>query len=199
MLKSKHSTHMLECGIDEAGRGCLAGPVTAAAVILKPNFNHKLIDDSKKLSSVDREKLSKIIIENSISFSIQNIFPRKIDEVNILNASIMAMHKCIDNLIIKPEFLIVDGNRFKSFGDIPYKTIVKGDAKYLSIASASILAKHSRDNYMKKISKKFPKYFWLKNKGYPTKQHKDAIKKYGTTIHHRKSFKLYDEQLTIDF
>ncbi len=199
MLKSKHSTHMLECGIDEAGRGCLAGPVTAAAVILKPNFNHELIDDSKKLSSVDREKLSKIIIENSISFSIQNIFPRKIDEVNILNASIMAMHKCIDNLIIKPEFLIVDGNRFKSFGDIPYKTIVKGDAKYLSIASASILAKHSRDNYMKKISKKFPKYFWLKNKGYPTKQHKDAIKKYGTTIHHRKSFKLYDEQLTIDF
>ena len=199
MLKSKHSTHMLECGIDEAGRGCLAGPVTAAAVILKSNFNHELIDDSKKLSSVDREKLSKIIIENSISFSIQNIFPRKIDEVNILNASIMAMHKCIDNLIIKPEFLIVDGNRFKSFGDIPYKTIVKGDAKYLSIASASILAKHSRDNYMKKISKKFPKYFWLKNKGYPTKQHKDAIKKYGTTIHHRKSFKLYDEQLTIDF
>ena len=134
MLKSKHSTHMLECGIDEAGRGCLAGPVTAAAVILKPNFNHELIDDSKKLSSVDREKLSKIIIENSISYSIQNIFPKKIDEVNILNASIMAMHKCIDNLIVKPEFLIVDGNRFKSFGDIPHKTIVKGDAKYLSIA-----------------------------------------------------------------
>jgi len=142
---------------------------------------------------------SKIIIENSISYSIQNIFPKKIDEVNILNASIMAMHKCIDNLIVKPEFLIVDGNRFKSFGDIPYETIVKGDAKYLSIASASILAKHSRDNYMKKISKEFPKYFWLKNKGYPTKQHKDAIKKYGTTIHHRKSFRLYDEQLTIDF
>ena len=199
MLKSKHSTHMLECGIDEAGRGCLAGPVTAAAVILKPNFNHELIDDSKKLSSVDREKLSKIIIENSISYSIQNIFPNKIDEVNILNASIMAMHKCIDDLIVKPDFLIVDGNRFKSFGDIPYETIIRGDGKYLSIASASILAKHYRDNYMKKISKKFPKYFWLKNKGYPTKQHKDAIKKYGTTIYHRKSFRLYDEQLKIDF
>ena len=199
MLKSKYSAFELECGIDEAGRGCLAGPVTAAAVILKPDFYHKLIDDSKKLSMTDREKLSKIIIQNSISFSIQNVFPNKIDKVNILNASILAMHKCIKNLSIKPEFLIIDGNKFKKYNGIQHKTIVKGDAKYLSIASASILAKHSRDVYMKKISQNFPNYFWFKNKGYPTKEHKEALKKYGVTKHHRKSFKLFDEQLTIDF
>lgn len=190
---------MLECGVDEAGRGCLAGPVTAAAVILNPDFNHELIDDSKKLSMTDREKLSKIIIHNSISYSVQNVYPDKIDEVNILNASILAMHKCIKNLTIKPEFLIIDGNKFKKYSNIPHETIVKGDANYLSIASASILAKHSRDVYMKKISKKFPNYFWFKNKGYPTKEHKEALKKYGITKHHRKSFKLFDEQLTIDF
>ena len=190
---------MLECGIDEAGRGCLAGPVTAAAVILNPDFNHELIDDSKKLSIIDREKLSKIIVQNSICYSVQNVYPNKIDEVNILNASILAMHKCIKNLTVKPEFLIIDGNKFKKYSNIPHETIVKGDAKYLSIASASILAKHSRDTYMKKISKKFPKYFWFKNKGYPTKEHKEALKKYGITKHHRKSFKLFDEQLTIDF
>ena len=147
----------------------------------------------------DREKLSKIIIQNSISFSIQNVFPSKIDKVNILNASILAMHKCIKNLSNKPEFLIIDGNKFKKYDGIQHKTIVKGDAKYLSIASASILAKHSRDVYMKKISKNFPNYFWFKNKGYPTKEHKEALKKYGVTKHHRKSFKLFDKQLTIDF
>ena len=199
MLKHKYSDKMLECGIDEAGRGCLSGPVTAAAVILKPGFTHKEINDSKKLSSIDRKRLSKIIIKNSIDYSIQSIFPKKIDEINILNASILAMQKCIRNLRIKPEFLIIDGNIFKNYSDIPYKTIVKGDANYLSIASASILAKNYRDNYMKKISKKFPNYFWFKNKGYPTKQHKEALKKYGITKHHRKSFKLFDEQLTIDF
>tara|TARA_S200000501_G_scaffold120938_1_gene113785 strand:- start:15363 stop:15962 length:600 start_codon:yes stop_codon:yes gene_type:complete len=199
MLKSRYSKYIHECGIDEAGRGSLAGPVTAAAVILKPNFKNELIDDSKKLSSAQREKLSKIIIENSITYTIQNVFPKKIDEVNILNASILAMHRCIDNLVIKPKFLIIDGNKFKKYSNIPHETIVKGDAKYLSIASASILAKHSRDIYMKKISEKFPNYFWNKNKGYPTKQHKAGIKKFGITIHHRKSFKLFDEQLTIDF
>ena len=199
MLKSRYSKYIHECGIDEAGRGCLAGPVTAAAVILKPNFKNELIDDSKKLSSAQREKLSKIIIENSITYTIQNVFPKKIDEVNILNASILAMHRCIDNLVIKPKFLIIDGNKFKKYSNIPHETIVKGDAKYLSIASASILAKYSRDIYMKKISKKFPKYFWFKNKGYPTKEHKEALKKHGITKHHRKSFKLFDEQLTIDF
>ena len=199
MLKSRYSKYIHECGIDEAGRGCLAGPVTAAAVILKPNFKNELIDDSKKLSSAQREKLSKIIIENSITYAIQNVFPKKIDEVNILNASILAMHRCIDNLVIKPKFLIIDGNKFKNYNNIPFKTIIKGDEKYLSIASASILAKNYRDNYMKKISEKFPNYFWNKNKGYPTKQHKAGIKKFGITIHHRKSFKLFDEQLTIDF
>lgn len=199
MLKSRYSKYIHECGIDEAGRGCLAGPVTAAAVILKPNFKNELIDDSKKLSSAKREKLSKIIIENSITYTIQNVFPKKIDEVNILNASILAMHRCIDNLVIKPKFLIIDGNKFKNYNNIPFKTIIKGDEKYLSIASASILAKNYRDNYMKKISEKFPNYFWNKNKGYPTKQHKAGIKKFGITIHHRKSFKLFDEQLTIDF
>jgi len=199
MLKEKHTDYKFECGLDEAGRGCLAGPVTAAAVILKPNFKHELIDDSKKLTKIKREELSKIIINNSLDYSIEFVYPRKIDEINILNASILAMHKCISKLRIKPEFLIVDGNRFKKYKDIRYKTIVKGDAKYLSIASASILAKYSRDIYMEKISKKYPDYFWYKNKGYPTKQHKDAIIRFGITSHHRKSFRLFDEQLTIDF
>ena len=199
MLKPRYSDYDLECGIDEAGRGCLAGPVTAAAVILKANFKHDLIDDSKKLSKIKREELSKIIKENSIAYSIQFIDSRKIDEVNILNASILAMHKCIKNLSVKPEFLIIDGNRFKKYKDIPHETVIKGDGKYLNIASASILAKHARDNYMQKISKKFPDYHWFKNNGYPTKHHKEAIKNYGLTKYHRKSFKLFDEQLTIDF
>lgn len=199
MLKAKHTNYKFECGLDEAGRGCLAGPVTAAAVILKPNFKHELIDDSKKLTKIKRDELSKIIIKNSLDYSIGFVYPRKIDEINILNASILAMHKCISKLKIKPEFLIVDGNRFKKYKNIKHKTIVKGDSKYLSIASASILAKYSRDIYMEKISKKFPDYFWHKNKGYPTKEHKEAIIRFGITNHHRKSFKLYDEQLTIDF
>jgi len=199
MLKSKFTDYKLECGIDEAGRGCLAGPVTAAAVILKPEFKHELIDDSKKLNKISRENLSKIIKENSIAYSIEFINPKIIDEINILNASILAMHKCIKNLSVKPEFLIIDGNRFKNYKDIPHETIIKGDEKYLNIAAASILAKHARDNFMNKISKKFPSYYWFKNKGYPTKQHRKSIKEYGITKYHRKSFKLFDEQLTIDF
>ena len=199
MLKSRYTKFKLECGIDEAGRGCLAGPVTAAAVILKPEFKHQLIDDSKKLSKITREKLSKIIKENSIAYKIEFVNARKIDEVNILNATILAMHECIKNLSVKPEFLIIDGNKFKNYENIPHKTVIKGDGKYLNIASASILAKHARDNYMQKISKKFPNYHWFKNNGYPTKHHREAIKKYGLTKYHRKSFKLFDEQLTIDF
>ena len=156
-------------------------------------------EKSKKLSKNDREKLFEIIIKNSISYSIQNIYPKKIDEINILNASIMAMHKCIKNMDVKPDFLLVDGNKFRNYDDLPHETIIKGDEQYLSIASASILAKHSRDLYMKKLHKKFPLYFWGDNKGYPTKKHKKAIKKHGATIHHRKSFKLYDEQLIFDF
>ena len=199
MLNYSFSDFEFECGLDEAGRGCLAGPVTAAAVILKPQFKNEMINDSKKLSHTKREKLAKIIIENSITYSIQNVYPDKIDKINILNASILAMHKCLDNLEIKPQFLIVDGNKFKNYKKIPHQTIVKGDQKYLSIASASILAKHYRDKFMKDLDKNFPQYLWIKNKGYPTVEHKNAIKQFGITKHHRKSFKLYDEQLIIDF
>ena len=189
MLLKKYSNYNLECGVDEAGRGCLAGPVTAAAVILKPDFSHGLINDSKKLNAKLREKLVPIIIENSICFAVKNISPKKIDEINILNASILAMHKCIKALDPKPNFILVDGNKFKPFTNIPHKTIVKGDGKYLNIAAASILAKYYRDNYMKKIHVNFKNYGWFKNKGYPTKEHKINILKTGLTIHHRRTFK----------
>lgn len=190
MLFRKYSNYNLECGVDEAGRGCLAGPVTAAAVILKPDFNHNLINDSKKLKASLREKLTPIIIENSICFAVKNVSPKKIDEINILNASILAMHKCIAVLDPKPDFILVDGNKFKKFSNIPHKTIIKGDTKYLNIAAASILAKYYRDNYMKKIDQNFENYGWVKNKGYPTKQHKINISKYGLTKYHRKTFKI---------
>lgn len=199
MLKLNYSNCKLECGLDEVGRGCLAGPVTAAAVILKPGFSNKLINDSKKLSKEKRLELSKIIKENSLAFSISNIQPIIIDEINILNASILAMHKCLKKLKLKPEFIIVDGNKFKKFNDIPHKAIVKGDQKYMSIAAASILAKNHRDEYMNDLDNNFPNYSWVTNKGYPTIAHKKSIIKYGITIHHRKSFKLYDKQLIIDF
>ena len=179
MLLIKYSNYNLECGVDEAGRGCLAGPVTAAAVILKPDFSHELINDSKKLNAKLREKLVPIIIENSICFAVKNISPKKIDEINILNASILAMHKCIKALDPKPNFILVDGNKFKPFTNIPHKTIVKGDGKYLNIAAASILAKYYRDKYMKKIHVNFKNYGWFKNKGYPTKQHKINKTKWG--------------------
>ena len=189
MLLKKYSNYELECGIDEAGRGCLAGPVTAAAVILKPDFDNSLINDSKKLNANLREKLVPIIIENSICFAVKNVSPKKIDEINILNASILAMHKCIRALDPKPDFILVDGNKFKSFTNIPHKTIIKGDAKYLNIAAASILAKYYRDCYMKKIHINFKNYGWFKNKGYPTKEHKMNILKNGLTKYHRRTFK----------
>ena len=189
MLLKKYSNYNLECGVDEAGRGCLAGPVTAAAVILKADFYHELINDSKKLNASLREKLVPIIIENCICFAVKNVSPKKIDEINILNASILAMHKCIKALNPKPDFILVDGNKFKTFKNILHKTIIKGDTKYLNIAAASILAKYYRDNYMKNIHRKFENYGWLKNKGYPTKQHKINILKYGLTKYHRKTFK----------
>ncbi len=199
MLQLQFSNYQFECGTDEAGRGCLAGPVTAAAVILNKNFKSKLIKDSKKLSKSQREKAKNLIIENSIAYAICNVTNKKIDKINILNASILAMHKAILKLNHKIDFISVDGNKFKPINNIKYKTIIKGDEKYLNIAAASILAKTYRDNYMQKIHKKFPKYNWEKNKGYPTKQHKLAINKYGITTYHRKSFKLYDEQLEINF
>tara|TARA_B110000003_G_scaffold30890_1_gene28847 strand:+ start:751 stop:1350 length:600 start_codon:yes stop_codon:yes gene_type:complete len=197
MLKLKFSDYKIECGTDEAGRGCLAGPVTAAAVILKKNFLNNDIADSKKISNKNRYKLKDIIEKEALEFSFSHIYPKKIDEINILHASILAMQKSIDKLLTKIDFIIVDGNRFKSYKDIPHQTIIKGDEKFLSIASASIIAKTERDNYMKKIHNEYPQYGWDKNKGYPTKFHKEAILKYGITKYHRKSFKLFDEQFKL--
>jgi ribonuclease HII len=197
MLKLKFSDYKIECGTDEAGRGCLAGPVTAAAVILKNNFLNNDIDDSKKISKKNRYKLKEIIEKEALEFSFDHIFPKKIDEINILNASILAMQKSIGKLLTKIDFIIVDGNKFKSYKDIPHKTIIKGDEKFLSIAAASIIAKTERDNYMNKIHNEYPHYGWNKNKGYPTKFHKEAILKYGITKYHRKSFKLFDEQFKL--
>ena len=199
MLELQYSDYDFECGTDEAGRGSLAGPVTAAAVILNKNFKSKLITDSKKLSVNQRKKAKRLILENCIAYAIFSVRNKKIDEINILNASILAMQKSINKLNHKVDFIIVDGNRFKPINNIEFKTIIKGDQKYLNIAAASILAKTYRDNYMKKIHKEYPQYNWKKNKGYPTKEHKLAIKKYGITKYHRKSFKLFDEQLKINF
>lgn len=189
MLINSYS-RFIECGTDEAGRGCLAGPVTAAAVILPKDFDNKELNDSKKLSESNRKKLKKIIIEQAIDYSIVHISVKIIEKINILNASILAMNKAIENLRTVPEFIIVDGNRFNSKNKIPFKCIVKGDTKYMNIAAASILAKTARDELMLSLSKKQTLYHWEKNKGYPTKQHRMAISKYGITKHHRKSFKL---------
>ena len=197
MLKLKFSDYKIECGTDEAGRGCLAGPVTAAAVILKKNFLNNDIDDSKKISKKNRYKLKDIIEKEALEFSFTHIFPKKIDEINILNASILAMQKSIGKLFTKIDLIIVDGNKFKSYKNIPHQTIIKGDEKFLSIAAASIIAKTERDNYMNKIHNEYPQYGWDKNKGYPTKFHKEAILKYGITKYHRKSFKLFDEQFKL--
>lgn len=197
MLKLKFSNFKVECGTDEAGRGCLAGPVTAAAIVLKNNFLNNEINDSKKISKKTRDRLRPIIKKNALKYSIAHVYPQKIDKINILNASILAMHKAIDKITTKINFIIVDGNKFKNFKNIPHETIIKGDEKYLSIAAASILAKTERDEYMLKIHKEFPEYGWDKNKGYPTKFHKQAILKFGITKYHRKSFKLIDDQLKL--
>jgi ribonuclease HII len=197
MLKLKFSDYKIECGTDEAGRGCLAGPVTAAAVILKDNFLNNEINDSKKISKKTRYRLKSIIENSALEHSFSHVYPDKIDEVNILNASILAMHKSISKIESNIDFIIVDGNKFKPFKNKPYKTIIKGDEKYLSIAAASILAKTERDNYMLKIHEEFPQYGWNTNKGYPTKFHKQAILEFGITKYHRKSFKLFDEQLKL--
>lgn len=194
MLKLRFTDYKLECGTDEAGRGCLAGPVTAAAVLLPENFNLDLLNDSKKLSEKTRDKLKPIIEDLSISFSVTHIEPLIIDEINILNASIRAMQESILQLNPTPLYIIVDGNRFKPLNDIPYSTIIKGDSKYMSIAAASVLAKTYRDAYMDKIHEEFPMYNWKQNKGYPTKEHREAIKKYGTTKYHRMTFRLLKEE-----
>ena len=198
MLKLQYSNYDFECGTDEAGRGCLAGPVTAAAVILNKNFKSELITDSKKLSKNQREEAKNIIIENSIAYAVCSVTNKKIDKINILNASILAMHKSIIKLNHKVDFIIVDGNRFKNINDINYKTIVKGDQKYLNIAAASILAKTYRDKFMKNIHIDHPRYKWEKNKGYGTPEHRESIIKYGRTKFHRKTYKLKEEQLKLD-
>lgn len=189
MLEIQYS-NSLEAGTDEAGRGCLAGPVTAAAVILPPNFKLPLLNDSKKLTEKQRFALRPEIEHQAIAYAIAHVYQEEIDEINILNASIKAMHLALEQLSKKPEYIIVDGNRFKSFQEIPHQCIVKGDGKYQNIAAASVLAKTYRDDFMEKLGLEFPQYDWKKNKGYPTKKHREAIKKYGITSYHRTSFQL---------
>lgn len=194
MLLPNYTNNKLECGTDEAGRGCLAGPVTAAAVILPENFTHILLNDSKQLSEKKRALLKPIIELEAITFGVAHIFEETIDQINILNASILAMHNAIKKLKPAAQFIIVDGNRFKPFKKIPFETIVKGDSKFLSIAAASILAKTYRDDYMNKIHEEYPMYNWKQNKGYPTKAHRAAIKEFGITKYHRKTFRLLPEE-----
>lgn len=197
MLKY-YKENEFEAGTDEAGRGCLAGPVTAAAVILPPSFIEKSLNDSKKLSVATRNRLRPFIEAKAICFSVAHIQTDVIDNINILNASILAMHKAINTLSTIPNFIIVDGNRFKPINEIPYECIIKGDTKFQSIAAASILAKTYRDAYMEKIHEEFPMYNWIQNKGYGTQEHREAIIKYGITKYHRRSFKLLPDQLKLN-
>lgn len=197
MLKSCYK-HFMEAGTDEAGRGCLAGPVTAAAVILPQNFSNQTLNDSKQLSEAKRNFLREILEEEAASFSVCHVFQDEIDEINILNASFLAMHRALDAMSQTPSFILVDGNRFKPYPNIAHECIVKGDGKFMSIAAASVLAKTYRDEYMAKIHEEYPMYNWKKNKGYPTKEHREAIKQYGLTEYHRKSFRQLPEQLTLD-
>lgn len=198
MLNLKFSNFEIECGTDEAGRGCLAGPVTAAAIILPDDFKLDVLNDSKQLSEKVRQKLKPLIEEKAIDFAVTHLEPKIIDEINILNASIKAMQASIVQLNPQPGYIIVDGNRFKPVKNIPFSTIIKGDSKYMSIAAASVLAKTYRDEYMERIHEEFPMYNWKKNKGYPTVEHREAIRKYGTTKYHRMSFRLLPEQLKLE-
>ncbi|MBT9187713.1 ribonuclease HII [Zobellia russellii] len=182
-----------EAGTDEAGRGCLAGPVTAAAVILPKGFTNSILNDSKLLTHSKRDVLRPIIESDCTAYAVSHVFQEEIDAINILNASILAMHQAIEQLKTTPKFIIVDGNRFKPFKDIPHECIIKGDGKYMNIAAASVLAKTYRDAYMDVLHEEYPMYNWKKNKGYPTKEHRAAIKKYGITKYHRKSFRLLPE------
>lgn len=188
MLHS-YNKKLLVCGTDEAGRGCLSGPVTAAAVILPKSFRHPMLNDSKKLSAKQRAILAPIIKQEAVSFGISHVSPHEIDRINILQASILAMHKSIAKIKTTPDFIIVDGNKFNPYPNIPHETIVKGDGKFYAIAAASVLAKTARDEYMVALHKKFPYYQWNKNMGYPTSIHKAAILKWGVSPHHRKTFK----------
>lgn len=199
MLKPFLHKNDVEAGCDEAGRGCLAGPVYAAAVILPKNYRNKWLDDSKKLSDKTRYALRPEIEVAALSWAIGVVSQQEIDEINILNASFLAMHRALDQLHIRPELLLIDGNRFKAYANIDHKCIVKGDAKFLSIAAASILAKTYRDDYMNKLAAKHPQYSWEKNMGYPTKKHREAIREYGVTEHHRLTYQLLPLQTTLEF
>jgi ribonuclease HII len=194
MLQLNYSGFSLEAGTDEAGRGCLSGPVVAAAVILPNDFEHPLLNDSKQLSEKRRNELKPFIEEHALTFGVSFVSQVEVDKINVLQASIIGMHRSIDALNSIPEFIIVDGNKFKNYKNIPHETIVKGDAKYMSIAAASVLAKTYRDEFMEKIHQEFPMYNWKKNKGYPTKEHRNAIREFGITKYHRKTFRLLPEQ-----
>ena len=200
MLLPYLNKDLIEAGCDEAGRGCLAGAVYAAAVILPKDFHNDLLNDSKQLTERQRYALREVIEREAIAWAIGIVSPQEIDKINILNASILAMHRAVDGLKVRPEALIIDGNRFKPYQNLPHTTVVKGDGKYLSIAAASILAKTYRDNYMNKLHEEFPHYDWKGNKGYPTKKHREGIRLHGTTPYHRMSFNLLgDGQLKLDF
>ena len=192
---------LIEAGCDEAGRGCLAGPVFAAAVILPRDFHNSLLNDSKQLSEKQRYELRPVIEEQAIAWAVGVVSNQEVDEINILNASFLAMHRAVDGLKVVPEFLIIDGNRFKKYSKIPHQCIVKGDGKYLAIAAASVLAKTYRDDFMQNIDAEFPQYNWKQNKGYPTKAHRDAIRLHGETPYHRMSFRLLNDgqQLNLEF
>lgn len=198
MLASNYFDGVVEAGCDEAGRGCLAGSVYAAAVIFPPGYANDELNDSKQLTDKRRKQLREIIERDALAWAVGIVTPEEIDKINILNASILAMHRALDQLTVPPEAVIVDGNRFKPYNKLPHATIVKGDGKYLSIAAASILAKTYRDDYMDKLAEEYPHYDWLGNKGYPTKKHREAIKLHGITPYHRKSFNLLgDGQLSL--
>lgn len=200
MLKSHYYEGLVEAGCDEAGRGCLAGSVYAAAVILPHDYHNDLLNDSKQLTEKRRYQLREIVQRDAVAWAVGIVTPEEIDRINILNASILAMHRALDQLAIRPEAVIVDGNRFKKYQDLPHTTIVKGDGKYLSIAAASILAKTYRDDYMNRLAETYPQYDWQSNKGYPTRKHREAIRQYGTTPYHRMSYNLLgDGQLPLPF
>ena len=199
MLKSFHTPNVIEAGCDEAGRGCLAGPVFAAAVVLSPDFHNDLLNDSKQLTERQRYSLREVIEKEAVAWAVSECTPEEIDKLNILRCSILAMQRAVEKLSVKPQHLIIDGNRWYSY-PIPADTIVKGDATFMSIAAASILAKTYRDDCMKALAKEYPQYGWDKNMGYPSKAHRDAIRQYGPTPHHRMTFRLLpEEQLTFDF
>jgi ribonuclease HII len=196
-LINNHSGIFPEAGTDEAGRGCLAGPVVAAAVILPPDFHHPLLNDSKQVNKNHRNELRSIIEKKAIAWAVGSCSPEEIDQINILNASILAMHRALDQLTTKPLFLLVDGNRFKAYQQVPHATMIKGDARFTSIAAASILAKTHRDEIMEKLHLDFPEYGWNSNAGYPTPAHRKAIASLGSNIHHRKSFTLLKPQIPL--